>query len=54
MIIKYSYWSLPQNVERYKEIQEQEEINLHDELNEKLRDRSGRIAYRMGIWVICI
>ncbi len=45
MIIKYFYWSSPKNNERYKEIQEQEDINLHDELNEKLRDKSGRISY---------
>ena len=54
MIIKYFYWSAPKNQERYREIQEQEEINLHDELNEKLRDKSGRIAYNIGLFTICI
>ena len=54
MIIKYFYWSSPQNAERYKEIQEREDINLHDELNEKLRDKSGRIAYLTGLLIICI
>lgn len=34
--------------------QEQEEINIHDELNEKLRDKSGRIAYHIGLLIICI
>ena len=29
-------------------------INLHDELNEKLRDKSGRIAYLIGLLIICI
>ena len=42
------------NEERYREIQEQEDINLHDELNEKLRDKSGRIAYLIGLVIICI
>ena len=54
MIIKYFYWSAPKNQERYREIQEQEEINLYDELNEKLRDKSGRIAYNIGLFMICI
>ena len=53
-IIQYYYWSAPKNKERFQEIQEQKDINLHDELNEKLRDRSGRIAYLVGLFVICI
>ena len=53
-IIQHFYWSAPKNQERYREIQEQEEINLHDELNEKLRDKSGRIAYNIGLFTICI
>ena len=44
MIIMHFYWSLPQNAERFKEKQEQKEIEVHDELNEKLRDKSGRIV----------
>ena len=54
MIIQHFYWSAPKNQERYREIQEQEDINLHDELNEKLRDKSGRIAYNIGLFIICI
>ena len=54
MIIQHFYWSAPKNQERYREIQEQEDINLHDELNEKLRDKSGRIAYNIGLLIICI
>ena len=52
MIIMHFYWSLPQNAERFKEKQEQKEIEVHDELNEKLRDKSGRIAYLIGLSVI--
>lgn len=54
MIIMHFYWSSPQNTERYKEKQEQKNIELHDELHEKLRDRSGRIAYLIGLLVICV
>ena len=54
MIIQHFYWSAPKNQERYREIQEQKDINLHDELNEKLRDKSGRIAYNIGLLIICI
>lgn len=43
MIIMHFYWSSPQNIKRYKEKQEQKNIEVHDELNEKLRDKSGRI-----------
>ncbi|MDO4804601.1 MAG: hypothetical protein Q4A32_07260 [Lachnospiraceae bacterium] len=32
-IIQHFYWSAPKNQERYREIQEQEDINLHDELH---------------------
>ena len=35
-------------------MQEQEDINLHDELNEQLRDKSGGIAYNIGLLIICI
>ena len=54
LIISHFYWSAPKNQERYREIQEQNDINLHDELNEKLRDKSGRIAYLTGLYIICI
>jgi len=54
MIIQHFYWSAPKNQERYREIQEQEDINLHDELNEKPCDKSGRIAYNIGLFIICI
>ena len=54
IIIHHFYWSAPKNQERYEELQEQKDINLHDELNEKLRDKSGRIAYNIGLFIICI
>ena len=54
MIIKFLYWSAPKNEERFREILEQKDISIHDELNEKLRDKSGRIAYLIGLIIICI
>ena len=54
MIIQFFYWSAPKNEERFREILEQKDISIHDELNEKLRDKSGRIAYLIGLIIICI
>ena len=45
------YDKLPQNAERFKEKQEQKEMEVHDELNEKLRNKFGRIAYLIGLSV---
>ncbi len=53
-IIQFFYWSAPKNEERFREILEQKDISIHDELNEKLRDKSGRIAYLIGLIIICI
>jgi hypothetical protein len=53
-IIRHFYWSAPEKQERYREIKEQEDISLHDELNEKLRDKTGRIAYNIIFFLICI
>ena len=49
MTCKYFYWSAPKNKERYQEKIANEEIELHDELKTKLRDRSGRYAYVIGL-----
>ena len=54
MICKYFYWSSPKHKARYQERLENEKIELHDELKEKLRDRSGRYAYILGLLVISI
>ncbi|MCR5233492.1 MAG: hypothetical protein K6E53_06235, partial [Lachnospiraceae bacterium] len=53
MSVQSSQWSAPKNKKRYSEIKEQEDISLHDELNEKLRDKSGRIAYNIIFFLIC-
>ena len=53
IIFKYFYWHKPENKKRYQEKSEKEAIELHDELNIKLRDKSGHYAYVYGIIVIC-
>ncbi len=53
-ICKYFYWNIPKNKERYQEKIEDEKIELHDELKEKLRDKSGRYAYILGIILVSI
>ena len=49
----YLYWNAPENRERYQEILENERIENHDELKEKVRDRSGRYAYLFGLYFVC-
>lgn len=53
-ICRYFYWKAPANAARYQEKLTNERIELHDELKVKLRDRSGRYAYVLGICVICV
>lgn len=54
MICKYIYWSSPERRARYAEKLEAEEIELHDERKEKLRDKSGRYAYLLGLFVVSV
>jgi len=54
MICQYFYWSSPKNRERYLNKQAEIEIEQRDELKTKLRDKSGRYAYVLGIYTICI
>jgi hypothetical protein len=49
MIYKYFYWSSPKRSQKYQEMLENERIELHDELKEKIRDKSGRYAYIVGL-----
>ena len=42
IICSYIYWSRPKNKEKYEEIMKKEKINLLDERNERIRDKSGR------------
>lgn len=54
MIFRYFYWSAPKNKERYEEKIANEKIELQDELKIKLRDRSGRYAYVIGVLTVSI
>lgn len=51
IIGKYFYWTSPKNRNKYAERLENENIELHDERKEKLRDKSGRYAYLLGLAV---
>ena len=51
---KYFYWTSPTNRNKYAERLENENIELHDERKEKLRDKSGRYAYLLGLAVISL
>lgn len=54
MMGKYFYWSRPKNRQRYEERLENERIEMNDELKQKLRDRSGRYAYVLGIVTVSL
>ena len=51
---KYFYWSRPQNRQRYEERLDNERIEMNDELKQKLRDRSGRYAYVLGMVTVSL
>lgn len=53
-IWQYVYWISPRNKERKKVIAAGKEIEAHDELKGKIRDKSGRYAYVLGIFIITI
>lgn len=52
MICKYFYWSSPERKERYAEKLENERIEMHDELKNKLRNEAGRYAYNIGLLMV--
>lgn len=54
MMGKYFYWSRPKNRQRYEERLENECIEMNDELKQKLRDRSGRYAYVLGMVTVSL
>lgn len=51
---RYIKWTRPENAEAYQERLEQEQINLHDERKEMLRNKSGRYAYLLGLVLCCL
>ena len=54
MIIQWFRRSSPKQAEKYREMLENKEIEVNDELNRKLRDQSGRIAYSAGLGIISV
>lgn len=52
MICKFFYWSSPERREQYAEKLENERIEMHDELKNKLRNEAGRYAYNIGLLVV--
>ncbi len=54
MLWKYYYWTRPENRTKYLEKTENETIELNDERKTKLRDKSGRYAYIIGLLVISV
>lgn len=53
-LYRYIKWTRPENAEAYRARLEQQQIDLHDERKEMLRNRSGRYAYVLGLAVCCI
>jgi hypothetical protein len=54
MIFQYFYWTSPKNKDRYAKRIDNQNIELNDERKQKLRDKSGRYAYLLGLAVISI
>lgn len=53
-IISYFYWSAEKNKKRYEELLENKSIEVNDELNSKISDRSGRITCSIGFAAVCV
>lgn len=53
-IIKYIKWSSPKHRDEYQARLEQEQIELRDERKEMLRNKSGRIAYILGLLLAAV
>lgn len=53
-IFRYFYYSNDKNKEKYLKKLENERIELHDELKESLRNKSGRYAYIINLIILFI
>lgn len=51
-IINYTYWSTGKNRKRYEELLERKNNEVNDELNQKIRDKAGRITESIGLAII--
>ena len=54
MIIQWFRRSSPEGADQYRETLEKKKIEVNDELNRKLKDQSGRIAYSGGLGIISV
>ncbi len=54
MIIRTLYYKQPKNADKYVDMLEMEEIDIQDELKEKVRDKTGRMFYRVNIVITII
>lgn len=52
-IFRYFHWNAPENRAHYEELLENERIEMHDELKNKVRNQAGRYAYVSGLMIIC-
>ena len=51
-ILNYIYWSSSKNKKRYEELLEKKNIEVNDELNQRIKDKTGRITDTIGLAVI--
>lgn len=54
IIYKYFYWTSEKHKKEYYDKLENEQIELHDELNEMLRAKAGQHTYVLGMVVIAV
>ena len=51
-VFNYIYWSASKNKKRYEELLKKKNIEVNDELNQKIKDKAGRITDTIGLAVI--
>jgi len=54
MIVQYFYWCAPENKARYEKLLDEQQIEMCDELKNKVRNQAGRYAYVAGLMIICV
>ncbi len=53
-LCKYYYWTSPKNAERYSEKTAKEDIDLHDELKNKVRGKAAQDIYQINLVILSI
>ncbi len=54
MLLRYLYWRSPSRAALWEERELKEEIIQHDELYVRLREKSGHIAYLVGVLTLSL